>query len=56
MFFTVEYTPQTHIPSDFDIFFGNYSKSQVGERPKLINIDGGTLVTDGDIGESSLDL
>lgn len=54
--FPVEYTPQSHNPSDFDVFFGNYSKSQVGERPNLISIDGGSLVPGGDIGESSLDL
>ncbi|TFK80778.1 subtilisin-like protein [Polyporus arcularius HHB13444] len=52
----VEYTPQSHIPSDFDVFFGNYSKGQIGERPKLVSIDGGSLVPGGDIGESSLDL
>ena len=38
----VEYTPQTHNASDFDLFFANFSKSQVGERPKLVGIDGGT--------------
>ena len=53
---TVEYTPQSHNPSDFDVFFGNYSKSQVGERPTLISIDGGALTPGGDLGESSLDL
>lgn len=53
---TVEYTPQSHVPSDFDVFFGNYSKSQVGERPTLISIDGGSLVSGGAIAESSLDL
>ncbi|KAI0686626.1 subtilisin-like protein [Earliella scabrosa] len=52
----VEYTPQTHIPADFDVFFGNYSKSQVGQRPTLISIDGGLLAPGGAIGESSLDL
>ncbi|KAI0717849.1 subtilisin-like protein [Cerioporus squamosus] len=52
----VEYTPQSHIPSDFDVFFGNYSKDQVGQRPTLISIDGGSLVAGGAIGESSLDL
>ncbi|TBU52869.1 subtilisin-like protein [Dichomitus squalens] len=52
----VEYTPQTHNPSDFDVFFGNYSKAQVGERPTLVSIDGGFLDPEGDPGESSLDL
>ena len=40
--FLVEYTPQTHNASDFDLFFANFSKSQIGERPKLVGIDGGT--------------
>ncbi|KAI9066070.1 subtilisin-like protein [Trametes sanguinea] len=56
----VEYTPQSYVPSDLDMFFGNFSKSQVGERPNLISIDGGTI----DVGyfgfdvngESDLDL
>ncbi|KAH9886275.1 subtilisin-like protein [Cubamyces lactineus] len=55
----VEYTPQTHNASDFDLFFANFSKSQVGERPKLVGIDGGVIVPGGDldaIAESSLDL
>ena len=46
----MEYTPQSHLPSDFDVFFGNYSKSQVGERPTLVSIDGGSLVEGGDLG------
>ena len=54
--FAVEYTPQTHNASDFDVFFGNYSKDQVGERPTLVSIDGGFLDPEGDPGESSLDL
>ncbi|KAI0833697.1 subtilisin-like protein [Trametes gibbosa] len=56
----VEYTPQAYLPSDLDLFFTNFSKSQVGERPNLISIDGGTIdVGFGgfDInGESNLDL
>ncbi|KAH9848040.1 subtilisin-like protein [Lenzites betulinus] len=52
----VEYTPESHIPSDLDVFFANYSKSQIGERPKLVPIDGGVLVEGGDPFESSLDL
>ncbi|KAJ2986807.1 hypothetical protein NUW54_g9621 [Trametes sanguinea] len=56
----VEYTPQSYVPSDLDMFFGNFSKSQVGQRPNLISIDGGTI----DVGyfgfdvngESDLDL
>ncbi|KAI0824504.1 subtilisin-like protein [Trametes gibbosa] len=52
----VEYTPQSHNATDFDVFFANYSKSQIGERPKLVPIDGGLLVAGGDPAESSLDL
>lgn len=37
----VEYTPQAYVPSDLDIFFGNFSPSQVGDRPILDGIDGG---------------
>ncbi|CDO77010.1 hypothetical protein BN946_scf184298.g37 [Trametes cinnabarina] len=48
----VEYTPQAYVPSDLDMFFGNFSASQVGERPNLISIDGGFDVN----GESDLDL
>ncbi|OCH93713.1 subtilisin-like protein [Obba rivulosa] len=55
-FAIVEYTPESHNPSDFDVFFGNFSKDQVGERPTLISIDGGILDPNGDLGESSLDL
>ncbi|KAI0348882.1 hypothetical protein OH77DRAFT_1432541 [Trametes cingulata] len=71
----VEYTPETHNATDFDVFFANYSKSQIGERPTLFPIDGGKMscsscscdpspdlcrkgvhTTNGDLGESSLDL
>ncbi|KAI0357925.1 subtilisin-like protein [Trametes cingulata] len=52
----VEYTPETHNATDFDVFFANYSKSQIGERPTFFPIDGGVLTTNGDLGESSLDL
>ncbi|KAF7800219.1 hypothetical protein EIP86_011466 [Pleurotus ostreatoroseus] len=56
----VEYTPQSYIPGDLDMFFKNFSSSQVGQRPDLISIDGGQLVTDefgfGVNGESDLDL
>lgn len=38
----VEYTPQAYVPSDLDLFFHNFSSSQVGERPVITNIDGGT--------------
>ncbi|OCH90820.1 subtilisin-like protein [Obba rivulosa] len=58
-FAVVEFTPETHNPSDFDVFFGNFSKDQVGERPTLVGIDGGVIETDVPedfLGESSLDL
>ncbi|KAH9831173.1 peptidase S8/S53 domain-containing protein [Rhodofomes roseus] len=37
----VEYTPVAYLPADMDMFFGNYSPSQVGQRPALVSIDGG---------------
>lgn len=40
---TVEYTPQAYVASDLDLFFSNFSPSQVGERPVLYSIDGGPL-------------
>jgi hypothetical protein len=38
---SVEYTPQAYVASDLDMFFKNFSKSQIGERPTLVSIDGG---------------
>ncbi|KAI0775012.1 subtilisin-like protein [Trametes elegans] len=56
----VEYTPQAYAPADMDVFFSNFSKSQVGQRPNLISIDGGTIdipYSGFDVnGESNLDL
>lgn len=52
----MEYSPESHLPSDFDVFFGNYSKSQVGERPTFIGIDGADINDEGFFAESSLDL
>ncbi|KAI0344783.1 subtilisin-like protein [Trametopsis cervina] len=56
----VEYTPQAYVPSDLDLFFTNFSKSQVGERPVLVSIDGGVVQTTETgfnvNGESNLDL
>ncbi|OCH90819.1 subtilisin-like protein [Obba rivulosa] len=55
----VEMTPETHDPSDLDVFFGNFSTDQVGERPILVGIDGGVILTgapDSYLAESSLDL
>ena len=56
----VEYTPQSYIPSDLDLFFANFSKRQIGERPIFDSIDGGALQTFNESfsynGESDLDL
>ncbi|KAL6301121.1 peptidase S8/S53 domain-containing protein [Sparassis latifolia] len=56
----VEYTPQAYVPSDLDLFFSNFSPSQIGERPYLYSIDGGYIQTEGTgfnyNGESNLDL
>ncbi|KZT64886.1 subtilisin-like protein [Daedalea quercina L-15889] len=56
----VEYTPQAYVASDLDMFFSNFSPSQVGQRPVLYSIDGGYIQTDyGGFdynGESNLDL
>ncbi|KAH9917379.1 subtilisin-like protein [Epithele typhae] len=52
----VEYSPESHLDSDFDVFFGNYSKSQVGKRPIFVGIDGAELTDNEFFAESSLDL
>ncbi|EMD37154.1 hypothetical protein CERSUDRAFT_84189 [Gelatoporia subvermispora B] len=56
----VEYTPQVYVPSDLDMFFKNFSESQIGERPTMVSIDGGFLQTNQTgfdfNGESNLDL
>ncbi|KAK4545784.1 hypothetical protein LTR36_002738 [Oleoguttula mirabilis] len=56
----VEYTPQAYVPSDLDLFFANFSQSQVGKRPILDSIDGGvvqqTNMSFDYNGESNLDL
>jgi len=56
----VEYTPQAYLPSDLDMFFKNFSSSQVGERPIFDSVDGGLLQTEVESfnynGESDLDL
>ncbi|KZT63388.1 subtilisin-like protein [Daedalea quercina L-15889] len=56
----VEFTPNAYRPSDLDLFFANFSPSQVGERPILESIDGGvvqtTYATYDDNVESDLDL
>lgn len=56
----VEYTPQAYVPTDLDMFFGNFSSEQVGERPTLVSIDGGFIQSNQTgfdyNGESNLDL
>ncbi|KAH9950540.1 peptidase S8/S53 domain-containing protein [Amylocystis lapponica] len=56
----VEYTPNAYLAGDLDLFFGNFSTSQIGERPKLISVDGGFDQTEYQgfdyNGESNLDL
>ncbi|KAH9844650.1 Pro-kumamolisin, activation domain [Teratosphaeria destructans] len=56
----VEYTPQSYVPSDLDMFFKNFSRQSIGERPKLDSIDGGypqqTDMSFDYNGESNLDL
>jgi tripeptidyl-peptidase-1 len=56
----VEYTPQAYVPSDLDLFFQNFSTKQVGDRPILDSIDGGTVQQEmmgfNYNGESNLDL
>ncbi|SMQ45934.1 unnamed protein product [Zymoseptoria tritici ST99CH_3D7] len=56
----VEYTPQAYVPSDLDLFFKNFSTSQVGNRPILDSIDNGVVQQDQMgfqyNGESNLDL
>jgi tripeptidyl-peptidase I len=56
----VEYTPQAYIPSDLDMFFRQFSKKAVGERPILHSIDGGVVQQTNQSfeynGESDLDL
>ncbi|KAI0305653.1 subtilisin-like protein [Multifurca ochricompacta] len=56
----VEFTPQAYLASDLDLFFTNFSKSQIGTRPALVSIDGGIVQTQNQSfdfnGESNLDL
>ena len=59
-YYLVEYTPQSYVPSDLDVFAKNFSSRAIGYRPKLASIDGGALVTGtpgfSNNGESNLDL
>ncbi|KAI0775553.1 subtilisin-like protein [Trametes elegans] len=56
----LELTPQAFLQSDLDMFFANFSPSQVGQAPVLVSIDGGVVQTDRQgfnlNGESDLDL
>ncbi|KZT40291.1 hypothetical protein SISSUDRAFT_1060362 [Sistotremastrum suecicum HHB10207 ss-3] len=59
-FAIVEFTPQSYVQSDLNMFFANFSPSQVGTTPILVSIDGGeptaTVENSFDInGESDLD-
>lgn len=38
----VEYGFQSYLPGDLDLFFANFSSEQVGERPALDSVDGGS--------------
>ena len=56
----VEYTPQSYVPSDLDLFFANFTPNLVGDRPLFDSIDGGVLINTtrnfSYNGESDLDL
>lgn len=38
----VEYGFQSYLPTDLDLFFTNFSSEQVGDRPTLDSVDGGS--------------
>ncbi|KAF8073566.1 subtilisin-like protein [Lyophyllum atratum] len=56
----VEFTPQSFLEGDLDLFFGNFSPSLVGVRPNIVLIDGAVVQTTDQSfnfnGESDLDL
>ncbi|KAF9046290.1 subtilisin-like protein [Panaeolus papilionaceus] len=56
----VEFTPQSFLSGDLDLFFRNFSPSLVGVRPKSVLIDGAVVQTQNQSfnfnGESDLDL
>ncbi|EJU00428.1 subtilisin-like protein [Dacryopinax primogenitus] len=56
----VEYTPQSYLATDLDMFFKQFLAKAVGQRPTLDSIDGGEPQTElegfGYNGESDLDL
>ncbi|KAH9034857.1 subtilisin-like protein, partial [Lactarius pseudohatsudake] len=37
----VEFTPQAFLAPDLDLFFQNFSSTQIGQRPTIVSIDGG---------------
>jgi tripeptidyl-peptidase-1 len=39
----LEYSPNTYVPEDLDIFFSNYSTNAIGARPLNLTENGGTL-------------
>ncbi|KAF8993521.1 subtilisin-like protein [Cyathus striatus] len=50
----LEFTPQSFLAGDLDMFFSNFSPSLVGVRPQAVLIDGGSALIFN--GESDLDL
>ncbi|KNZ59480.1 uncharacterized protein VP01_1722g3 [Puccinia sorghi] len=56
----VEYTPQSVVYKDMDLFFSTFAPKMKGSRPKLVPIDGGEINQEttefGLNGESNLDL
>lgn len=42
-FAIAEFTPESYLPEDLDMFFKTFSPSLVGKRPKFHSIDGGVL-------------
>ena len=58
-FGVVQYTPQSYLGSDLDLFFSNYSQDQVHTRPVLRSVDGGDVFDLPDLAdnvEADLDL
>ncbi|KAI0254130.1 subtilisin-like protein [Lactifluus subvellereus] len=39
----VEFTPQAFLGRDLDLFFRNFSSTQIGQRPIVVSIDGGVI-------------
>ncbi|KAI9568885.1 peptidase S8/S53 domain-containing protein [Boletus coccyginus] len=55
----VEYTPQSYLQDDLNMFARNFSSDLYGKSPVLVSIDGGVLSTNASFdnnGESDLDL